>query len=53
MSPLLIRSLCRIIQVTSEGGVHAFPGIGAYHASKWVLEGLPRSLSLDWVCNQA
>lgn len=25
----------RILQVTSEGGVRAFPGIGAYHASKW------------------
>lgn len=33
-----------IIQVTSEGGVRAFPGIGAYHASKWALEGLSESL---------
>jgi NAD(P)-dependent dehydrogenase (short-subunit alcohol dehydrogenase family) len=24
----------RIIQVTSEGGIRAFPNIGAYHASK-------------------
>ncbi len=34
----------RIVQVTSEGGVRAFPGIGAYHASKWALEGLSESL---------
>ncbi|GIJ45248.1 short-chain dehydrogenase/reductase [Virgisporangium aliadipatigenens] len=33
-----------IVQVTSEGGVVAFPGIGAYHASKWALEGLSESL---------
>jgi NAD(P)-dependent dehydrogenase (short-subunit alcohol dehydrogenase family) len=34
----------RILQVTSEGGVRAFPGIGAYHASKWALEGLSEAL---------
>jgi NAD(P)-dependent dehydrogenase (short-subunit alcohol dehydrogenase family) len=33
-----------ILQVTSEGGVRAFPRIGAYHASKWALEGLSESL---------
>ncbi|AGZ41554.1 SDR family NAD(P)-dependent oxidoreductase [Actinoplanes friuliensis] len=33
-----------LIQVTSEGGVIAYPGIGAYHASKWALEGLTQSL---------
>lgn len=33
-----------IVQVTSEGGIRAFPGIGAYHASKWALEGLSESL---------
>ena len=37
----------RIIQVTSEGGIRAFPGIGAYHASKWALEGLSQSLSQE------
>jgi NAD(P)-dependent dehydrogenase (short-subunit alcohol dehydrogenase family) len=36
-----------IIQVTSEGGVLAFPGIGAYHASKWALEGLSESLAQE------
>ena len=36
-----------IIQVTSEGGVRAFPLFGAYHASKWALEGLSQSLSQE------
>jgi NAD(P)-dependent dehydrogenase (short-subunit alcohol dehydrogenase family) len=36
-----------IIQVTSEGGVTAFPGIGAYHASKWAVEGLSQSLAQE------
>jgi NAD(P)-dependent dehydrogenase (short-subunit alcohol dehydrogenase family) len=34
-----------IIQVSSVGGVHAFPGIGLYHASKWGLEGFTQSLA--------
>lgn len=37
----------RILQVTSEGGVRAFPSFGAYHASKWALEGLSQSLSQE------
>ncbi len=37
----------RIIQVTSEGGVRAFPQFGAYHASKWALEGLSDSLAQE------
>jgi NAD(P)-dependent dehydrogenase (short-subunit alcohol dehydrogenase family) len=37
----------RILQVTSEGGVRAFPGIGAYHASKWALEGVSQSLAQE------
>jgi NAD(P)-dependent dehydrogenase (short-subunit alcohol dehydrogenase family) len=36
-----------ILQVTSMGGVTAFPGIGAYHASKWALEGLSQALSQE------
>ena len=36
-----------VVQVSSEGGVTAFPGIGAYHASKWALEGLTQSLSQE------
>ena len=34
-----------LIQVTSEGGITTFPGIGAYHASKWALEGLSQTLA--------
>ncbi|MGU3292826.1 SDR family NAD(P)-dependent oxidoreductase [Williamsia sp. M5A3_1d] len=33
-----------ILQVTSEGGVTAFPEFGAYHAAKWAVEGLAQSL---------
>ena len=36
-----------LLQVTSEGGVRAFPGIGAYHASKWAVEGLSESLAQE------
>ncbi len=36
-----------LIQVTSEGGVRAFPGVGAYHASKWAVEGLTESLAQE------
>ncbi len=34
-----------IIQVSSIGGVHAFPTIGLYHASKWGLEGFSQALA--------
>ena len=34
-----------ILQVSSIGGVHAFPVLGLYHASKWALEGLSQSLA--------
>ncbi len=36
-----------IIQVSSIGGISAFPTVGAYHASKWALEGFSQSLSLE------
>jgi len=35
------------IQVSSIGGITAFPGIGLYHASKWALEGFSQSLSRE------
>ncbi len=35
----------RILQVTSEGGVRTFAGFGAYHASKWAVEGLSQTLA--------
>lgn len=34
-----------ILQVTSIGGISAFPGLGAYHASKWAVEGLTQALA--------
>lgn len=36
-----------ILQVSSIGGVNAFPGIGLYHASKWGLEAFSQSLNLE------
>jgi NAD(P)-dependent dehydrogenase (short-subunit alcohol dehydrogenase family) len=36
-----------IIQISSIGGVNAFPNIGLYHASKWGLEGFSQALSLE------
>ena len=35
------------LQVSSIGGITAFPGIGAYHASKWALEGFSQALSAE------
>jgi NAD(P)-dependent dehydrogenase (short-subunit alcohol dehydrogenase family) len=34
-----------ILQVSSIGGVNAFPTVPLYHASKWALEGLSQSLN--------
>jgi NAD(P)-dependent dehydrogenase (short-subunit alcohol dehydrogenase family) len=34
-----------IIQVSSIGGVNAFPMVGLYHASKWGLEGFSQALA--------
>jgi NAD(P)-dependent dehydrogenase (short-subunit alcohol dehydrogenase family) len=36
-----------IIQISSIGGVNAFPNIGLYHASKWGLEGFSQALALE------
>lgn len=36
-----------VIQVSSIGGVQAFPGLGLYHASKWALEGFSQSLAAE------
>ncbi len=35
------------LQVSSIGGITAFPGIGMYHASKWALEGLSQALAAE------
>ncbi|WP_086668029.1 SDR family NAD(P)-dependent oxidoreductase [Lentzea kentuckyensis] len=36
-----------IVQVSSIGGVTAFPGLGVYNASKWALEGLTEALAQE------
>lgn len=36
-----------IIQVSSIGGLIAFPMLGMYHASKWALEGFSQSLAQE------
>jgi NAD(P)-dependent dehydrogenase (short-subunit alcohol dehydrogenase family) len=36
-----------VIQVSSIGGVNAFPTVGLYHASKWGLEGFSQSLAAE------
>ena len=36
-----------IIQVSSIGGISAFPTVGAYHASKWGLEGFSQALAQE------
>jgi NAD(P)-dependent dehydrogenase (short-subunit alcohol dehydrogenase family) len=36
-----------ILQVSSIGGVSAFRNVGAYHASKWALEGISQSLAQE------
>jgi NAD(P)-dependent dehydrogenase (short-subunit alcohol dehydrogenase family) len=36
-----------LIQMSTIGGVAAFPTLGGYHASKWALEGLSESLAQE------
>ncbi len=36
-----------VIQVSSIGGISAFPTVGIYHASKWALEGITQSLAQE------
>ena len=36
-----------ILQVSSIGGLNAFPTVGLYHASKWGLEGFSTSLAAE------
>src|SRR2546423_9533919 len=37
----------QIVQISTIGGIGAFPNLGGYHASKWALEGLTESLSQE------
>ena len=41
------RGVGHIVQVSSIGGIGAFPNVGAYHASKWALEGLSEALAAE------
>jgi NAD(P)-dependent dehydrogenase (short-subunit alcohol dehydrogenase family) len=36
-----------ILQVSSIGGISAFPLVGAYHAAKWALEGMSQALAQE------
>jgi NAD(P)-dependent dehydrogenase (short-subunit alcohol dehydrogenase family) len=36
-----------LLQVSSIGGISAFQNVGAYHASKWALEGFSQALSQE------
>lgn len=36
-----------LLQVSSIGGISAFPNVGAYHASKWALEGFSQALAAE------
>ncbi|OZE59943.1 short-chain dehydrogenase/reductase [Rhodococcus sp. 02-925g] len=36
-----------ILQVSSIAGISAFPNVGAYHASKWALEGFTQALAQE------
>jgi NAD(P)-dependent dehydrogenase (short-subunit alcohol dehydrogenase family) len=36
-----------IVQMSSLGGVRTFPGLGAYHAAKYALEGLSEALATE------
>lgn len=37
----------RIVQVSSEGGQIAYPGLSAYHATKWGIEGFMEAVALE------
>ncbi|OUS88584.1 SDR family oxidoreductase [Rhodococcus sp. NCIMB 12038] len=36
-----------VVQISTVGGIAAFPTLGGYHASKWALEGLSESLAQE------
>lgn len=36
-----------LVQISTIGGIGAFPSLGGYHASKWALEGLSESLAQE------
>src|SRR3954468_5913784 len=44
---LRVQGSGHIVQVSSIGGVNAFPTVGLYHASKWGLEGFTQALAQE------
>ncbi|MGW3097089.1 SDR family NAD(P)-dependent oxidoreductase [Streptomyces sp. NPDC001102] len=44
---LRARQSGHIVQVSSLGGLAAFPGLGLYNASKWALEGMSEALAQE------
>ena len=36
-----------IVQISTIGGIAAFPNLGGYHASKWAIEGLSEALAQE------
>lgn len=36
-----------VIQISTIGGIGAFPSLGGYHASKWALEGMTEALAQE------
>jgi NAD(P)-dependent dehydrogenase (short-subunit alcohol dehydrogenase family) len=36
-----------VVQISTVGGIAAFPNLGGYHASKWAVEGLSESLAQE------
>ena len=44
---LRVRRSGHILNITSIGGLRAFPGVGIYNGSKFALEGIGESLSLQ------
>ncbi len=44
---LRAQGIGHIIQVSSIGGISAFPRVGIYHASKWGLEGFSQALAQE------
>ncbi|WP_099023895.1 SDR family oxidoreductase [Mycolicibacterium palauense] len=44
---LRVQGSGHIVQVSSIGGITAFPNVGIYHASKWALEGFSQALAQE------
>ena len=47
LPPMIARKSGKIINVTSVAALHATPGMGAYNASKWALEGLSEAMRYE------